>query len=59
MSGAGLGLYISKAIILAHTGGEIWVETSLNQGSTFSFALPLIETVNEDSLEQEPMSLKK
>ena len=59
VSGAGLGLYISKAIILAHTGGEIWVETSLNQGSTFSFALPLIETVNEDSLEQEPMSLKK
>ncbi len=42
VSGAGLGLYISKAIIEAHKG-EIWMESKLNQGSTFSFALPMIE----------------
>jgi PAS domain S-box-containing protein len=37
--GAGLGLYISRAIIEAH-GGHIWVDSTLHQGSTFSFSLP-------------------
>ncbi len=37
--GAGLGLYICRAIVEAH-GGHIWVESVLHQGSTFSFSLP-------------------
>ncbi len=37
--GSGLGLYIAKSIITAH-GGEIWVESELNRGTTISFALP-------------------
>jgi PAS domain S-box-containing protein len=37
--GAGLGLYICRAIIEAH-GGHIWVESTLHEGSTFSFSLP-------------------
>ncbi len=37
--GAGLGLYLSKAIIEAH-GGRIWVESDGRSGSTFSFSLP-------------------
>ncbi|MFX1329176.1 MAG: PAS domain S-box protein [Promethearchaeota archaeon] len=40
-SGTGLGLYITRGIILAH-GGEIWaISEGENKGSTFSFTLPI------------------
>lgn len=53
VSGAGLGLYISKAIVEAHQG-EIWMESKINEGSTFSFALPIIEPVLAEQ-ETEPI----
>ena len=37
--GTGLGLSISRRII-EHFGGRLWVESELDQGSTFSFVLP-------------------
>lgn len=37
--GSGLGLYIAKSVVAAH-GGEIWVDSELNRGTTISFALP-------------------
>lgn len=39
IKGAGLGLYICRAILEAH-GGRIWVESVLHSGSTFAFSLP-------------------
>ena len=37
--GSGLGLYIAKSIVAAH-GGEIWVESELNRGTSIHFTLP-------------------
>jgi len=45
--GAGLGLYMSKAIIVQH-GGDISFESEANQGSTFNFAIPLAEADDEE-----------
>ena len=42
LQGAGLGLYICRAIVEAH-GGHIWVESALHEGSTFLFSLPRLE----------------
>jgi signal transduction histidine kinase/putative methionine-R-sulfoxide reductase with GAF domain len=38
--GTGLGLSIARRIVEMH-GGKLWVESSLGQGSTFSFTVPI------------------
>ncbi|MGA0060552.1 MAG: sensor histidine kinase [Planctomycetota bacterium] len=39
ISGTGLGLHITREIVLGH-GGDVWVDSVEGQGTTFSVALP-------------------
>jgi signal transduction histidine kinase len=38
-TGAGLGLFLVKAIVEAH-GGQVWVESEWGKGARFTFSLP-------------------
>ncbi|MEE8466518.1 MAG: ATP-binding protein, partial [Dehalococcoidia bacterium] len=44
--GSGLGLYIVKGFVEL-MNGEVWVESALGKGSTFSFSLPVAEVTPE------------
>lgn len=54
VSGTGIGLYICKAIVSSH-GGVITARSIENEGSTFTFTLPIYDTV-ADKLQKGDMA---
>lgn len=54
-NGNGLGLYIARNIARAH-GGDIWVESELNRGTTFFVSIPLDSQAPSQGLPGYPAS---
>ncbi len=51
-SGTGLGLSIARSLVELH-GGQVWFESELGKGTTFSFSLP-VSAVEQEAVDERP-----
>lgn len=47
--GTGLGMVLTRGLILQH-GGSIWMESVIDQGTTFHFTVPLAEEIMRQAM---------
>lgn len=57
VAGTGIGLYICKAFVESH-GGSISARSKENEGSIFSFTIPIYDTIKDKLLEDGQLNSK-
>lgn len=56
IKGTGLGLHLVKISIEKHHKGQVFVQSKLNEGSTFGFRLPINVPKEEEADEEHPVN---
>ena len=55
IKGTGLGLHLVKIAVEKHHKGQVFVQSRLNEGSTFGFRLPIFPPAEEEKEHQMPV----